>query len=369
MVQSQEINPKNWKPNFLATGVGSLPQRDVFTALQQVWEALPQAPHWPQLPQLGAESSFVGQYLRGLVETGVIEGFDQPRFQVEAPDWVERMALFYELYLRAEAGEEEALDQFGFTLDGGVGFEGFCEDLLQKGTREAHLLKGQLSGPVTLGMQITDKNRRACYYDEIQREMLVKTLGMHARWQTRRLAQYGLPVLMSIDDPSLYGFGASTHVTLDRETLIGDLNWIAEGILEEGGIPGAHVCAGMDWTLLFDSKIQVVNFDAYEYMTSMSVLAEPLQEFLGRGGILSWGIVPTSPKAWNESVESLENRLENNLSDLVKRGVDETRLRTQSILTPSCGTGTLEISLAERIYELLQGLSQKMAHKSMVFGE
>jgi hypothetical protein len=363
-VQIQEINFKDWKPNFLATGVGSLPYRELHLALEQVWKTLPQAPHWPQLPQRGAESSFVGQYLRGLVEAGVIAGFEQPRFQVEAPDWVERMARFYELYLGAEAGEEKALEQYGFTPDGGFGFEGFCEELTQKGTRDAILLKGQLSGPVTLGMQITDMNRRACYYDETQREMLVKTLGMHARWQTRRLVQFGLPVLMSIDDPSLYGYGASTHVTLNREILISDLNEIADGILEEGGIPGAHVCAGMDWTLLFDSKVQVVNFDAYEYMMSMVVLAEPLQKFLERGGVISWGIVPTSHKAWNESVESLQARLENNIKDLVKRGVDETRLRQQSLLTPSCGTGTLEISLAERIYELLQGLSQRLVRNN-----
>ena len=357
-----DAHPESWKPNFLATGVGSLPYQDVETALRKVWTALPQAPHWPQLPQLGSESSFVGQYLRGLVETGVLEGFEKPRFQVEAIDWVERMTRFYEVYLQAEAGDEAALERFGFTQAGGKGFDGFCEDLRQKGTREALLLKGQLSGPLTLGMQITDSHRRACYYDELQREMLVKTLGMHARWQTRRLTQFGLPVLMSIDDPGLYGYGTSTHLTLDRKTLISDLNEIAEGILDEGGIPGVHVCAGTDWTLLFDSKVQIVNFDAYEYMTSMTVLAEPLQEFLQRGGILSWGIVPTSPKAWGESVKSLRNRLEVNLSELVKRGVDETRLRSQSLLTPSCGTGTLEISLSERIYELLQELAYQMAH-------
>ncbi len=113
----------------------------------------------------------------------------------------------------------------------------------------------------------------------------------------------------------------------------------------------------MDWTLLFDSKIQVVNFDAYEYMTSMMTLAEPLDKFLAKGGILSWGIVPTSAKAWNESPSSLKDRLEENIAQLVKRGVNEERLRAQSILTPSCGTGTLEVSLSEKVYDLLQELS------------
>ncbi|WP_019850274.1 methionine synthase [Desulfitobacterium sp. PCE1] len=347
----------NWQPQFLATGVGSLPYAQAETALKQIWKTLPKAPHWPQLPQLGAKSSFVGQYLRILVETGCIEGFDQPRFQMDTPDWTERMARFYEYYLHAEAGDQHALEEFSFTPEGGVGFNEFCNDLDHKGTQGALLLKGQLSGPVTLGMQITDQNRRAAYYDEYQRDILVKSLRLHARWQTRRLAQYGLPVLMSIDDPGLYAYGASTHLTLDRNTLIGNLNEVAEGILAEGGIPGVHVCAGMDWTLIFDSKIKIVNFDAYEYMTSMAVLAEPLEKFLQRGGILSWGIVPTSIKAWGETAASLGERLEGNIKELTKRGVSEDRLRSQSMLTPSCGTGTLDIDLAERIYVLLQELS------------
>ncbi|MEA4902137.1 methionine synthase [Desulfitobacterium sp.] len=348
------------EPHFLATGIGSLPYLEPQAALDLIWQSVPAAPHWPQLPNLGAESGFVGQYLRPLIETGVIEGFATPRFQVEAPDWSERMMRFYELYLRAESGDDEALESFGFTPEGGVGFESFCSDFRQRKPKDISFVKGQLSGPLTVGMQITDASRRASYYDETQRDLLVKALAMHAQWQTRRLKGFGYPVLISIDDPSLYAYGASTHVTLGRETLLAHLNEVSEGILRQGGIPGAHVCAGTDWTLLFDSKIQVVNFDAYEYMTSMLVLAGPLNDFLARGGILSWGIVPTSAKAWEETVESLQERLEENIKGLVKRGVDESRLRAQSMLTPSCGTGTLEVALAERIYALLKGLALKM---------
>ena len=158
---------------------------------------------------------------------------------------------------------------------------------------------------------------------------------------------------MSIDEPGLYAFGASTHITLDREQIIVDLNSIAEGIIIEGGIPGVHVCAGMDWTLIFDSKIQVVNFDAYEFMTSMLVLAEPLNRFLERGGVLSWGIIPTNNAVMTENAASLRQRLENNIADLVKRGVSETLLRRQSMLTPSCGLGTLTLEVSQHIANLL----------------
>lgn len=350
------MKKSGFKPNFLATGVGSVPQTKSEDALGLIWKSVPLAPHWPQLPRLGAESSFVGQYLNALTETGVIADVKDPKFQVEADDWVERMTVFYTLYLEAAEGNEQALESFGFSAQGGEGFEGFCADLERFGTRDAVLLKGQVSGSLTLGMQITDKNRRSSYYDDTLRDMLIKTLAMHAEWQTKRLRKFGLPVLMVIDDPGLYGFGSSTHVTLEREQLIEELNVIIEGILRHGGIPGVHVCAGMDWTLLFDSKVQVVNFDAYDYMQSMMVLAEPINRYLARGGILSWGIVPTNPIAWEETAQSLKTRLEQNIGELVKRGVDEALLRQQSMVTPSCGTGVLETELAEHVYKLLADL-------------
>lgn len=347
---------ENFKPNFMTTGVGSIPLTNGEDALELIWKSVPLAPHWPQLPRLGAESSFVGQYLNALIEAGVIGDVEVPKFQVDEPDWVERMTVFYTLYLEALEGDQKALDRFGFSAQGGEGFEVFCRNLEQHGTRDAVILKGQLSGSLTLGMQITDKNRRSSYYDDTLRDMLVKNLALHAEWQTKRLGQFGLPVLMMIDDPGLYGFGASTHITLKREQLIDELNSIVEGILRQGGIAGVHVCAGMDWTLLFDSKVQVVNFDAYDYMQSMMALAEPLNIFLARGGILSWGIVPTNPIAWEETAESLKINLEDKIGELVKRGVDESLLRQQSMLTPSCGTGTLPKDLAEHVYGLLAGL-------------
>jgi len=350
------MQKESFKPQFLATGVGSIPLTNGEDALELIWNSVPHAPHWPQLPRLGAESAFVGQYLNALIETGVIADIEVPKFQVDASDWVDRLTAFYTLYLEALEGDQQALERFGFSSQGGEGFEAFCRNLEQYGTRNAVLLKGQLSGPLTLGMQITDKSRKASYYDDTLRDMLVKTVTLHAEWQTKRLSQFGLPVLMIIDDPGLYAFGTSSHITLTREPIIEDLNSIVEGINKQGGIAGVHVCAGMDWTVLFDSDVQVVNFDAYDYMQSMIALAEPLNRFLKRGGILSWGIVPTNPIVLAETSLSLKLRLEDNIQELVKRGIDETLLRQQSMLTPSCGTGTLSKEMAEHVYRLLSEL-------------
>ena len=73
------------------------------------------------------------------------------------------------------------------------------------------------------------------------------------------------------------------------------------------------------------------------------------------------GIVPTDNNAWNETADSIRRRLTETISELVKRGVDEELLRRQSMITPSCGTGTLPRDLAEHIYKLLSELGSGWA--------
>jgi hypothetical protein len=318
----------------IVTGVGSLPYLEPTRALELIWGTVPQAPHWAQLPMSGTEEGFSNQYLQALIELGLVTGDEAPYFDLDHPKWLDRVTEFYELYIAAIEGDGKALDRFAFPRTAAKGFYAFIEDLKQHGTREARFLKGQLSGPLTVGFQLTSPDRRACYYDPQLKDILLKNLALHALWQVRTLKSFGLPVIMVVDDPGLYAYGMSTHVTLNREEIISD------------------------WTLLFDTDVDIINFDAYEYFESMKVYSGQLAGFLARGGTLSWGLVPTSQKVLSESPESLLLRFQQYLAALEGRGVDPSLILKQSMFTPSCGTGTLSIELAERIYRTLGELGR-----------
>ncbi len=103
---------------------------------------------------------------------------------------------------------------------------------------------------------------------------------------------------------------------------------------------------------MLELPLQVVSFDAYSYLTSLLVYAEAVQAFLERGGILAWGIVPTSGKIMEEQAASLKRRLEEGMKALIKRGVREELVRARCLFTPSCGTGALTVEQAERVYRL-----------------
>lgn len=340
-----------------ATGIGSLPHQRASAALEIVLKYLPELPHWPQLPAGGEEEGFVRQYLSPLLDCGLVQitSGRSPYFLTDAPDWLERQTAFYMAALTAEA--ENSLAAFGLPYSSATGFYAFLEHLEKHGPGHARYLKGQLSGPVTLGLQLTDAALQPAFYRDDLREMLVTNLSLQLCWQVEKLASAGLPVIIFIDDPSLLCFGQSTFVGLSREAIQRSLHTLVDVAHGAGALVGVHACAGVDWSLLLELPFDIVNIDVYHYFASLLVYASELDLYLARGGILAWGLVPTSPEVEQETAEALLGRLEKHVETLAKKGLDRTRLYDQLLFTPSCGTGTLSACQAEKVYSLLQEIS------------
>lgn len=350
----------DFKPEGLATGIGSLPFLEPAQALELIWRNMPDIPHWPQLPQRGSNESFVNQFLTPLVAAGLLvaEG-DRFVFDPQQPDWPDQMTNFYTTYLEAEAGDPGALASFAFPATSAVGFYALLKDLKEHGTRQARYLKGHLAGPLTIGFQLKDRQGRFAYYDDQLRDLIVKTLAMHARWQATTLAEYGLPVIIFVDEPAIGIYGQSTYITVTRSMILDDINTVFQGVHAAGGLTGVHSCDAIDWSLLYEAELEIVNLDVYQYGGSLLPYARELKDYLERGGVVAWGLVPTADWAYDENVDSLLSRLKELWDQLTARGVDGDLLRRQALFTPACGTGLLEPDLARRIYELNYQVSEK----------
>ncbi|KLU65758.1 methionine synthase [Desulfosporosinus acididurans] len=347
-------------PPFIATGIGSLPNTDPVEAVQMVKQFFPDMPHWPQLPSNNPAEGLIGQYIAPLVRLGLVdkESGSVPFFTRQS-DWLDRLTEFYDLYLRISEGDHEALDFFGFPREYAKGFWTFIDELSNGDFTQAKFIKGQVTWPITLGLQLTDQNRRSSYYDEELRDIVVKTIALQAEWQVKTLSKFSKPVVIFIDEPGLYGYGQSTHITLNKQEIVDELNTIADMIHSAGGTAGIHVCASTDWGMLLESRIDILNFDAFEYFSTLSLYPDQIQHFLQREGVLAWGIVPTSEKVLAYDVDQLTQLLNSQIETLVGKGVDRDALRKQIMITPSCGVGTLTPDTAEKVYSVTKELSVK----------
>jgi hypothetical protein len=346
-----------WAAGGLATAIGSLPHHEPQAALDLIETWLGAIPHWPQLPLRGPQEGLVLQFLNPLLQTGLLEREGEKiRFATGAADWPDRLAAFYMLYLAVEEGDEDALQQFAIPPEAASGFYAF----LERTAGDARGVKGQVVGPLTAAFQLTDAEGRPAYYDEQLRDVVVKSVALQGRWQARALSGLGLRALIFVDEPGVSVYGQSTYITVTREMIREDLDAVVDGIHAAGALAGIHSCSAVDWSILMDTRTEVLSLDAYGYFDSLLPFRAELGDFLVRGGVVAWGIVPASERAFEESVESLVERLEQYWAQLSGRGITREQLQRQALITPSCGAGTLTVELAERIYALTAGVSDAL---------
>jgi methionine synthase II (cobalamin-independent) len=281
-------------------------------------------------------------------------------FDTGVPDLAEQLTNFYARYLAAvEEGDRAALDSFGLSSQYAAGWEAFVARLPEQ-TATPVALKGQVTGPFTLGTNLLDQDRRCAYYDEQLRDVVVKSVVLKAMWQIAHLSAFGPRVMIFIDEPALLGFGSQTFITISREDVIKDLNEVAAAIHALGGLAAVHCEANTDWSLLMETDLDILDFDAYDHLLSVTLYPAELRAFLERGGSLGWGIVPTLDReaAATETLPSLLARFDQGLELFVRKGHDRDLLLRRALITPSCGAGgVLTEPLAERVLGMLRQLS------------
>ncbi len=329
-------------PPFLPTGVGSLPHTDPDRAVKLVLSRLPEVPCWPQLPRRSFLENMYVQYAAGLPGASV----DGEKLVVEGGERREAEALaFYERFL------SEDPSSFAVPGDRAAGLHG----LLAAGRGGSSAVKGQVTGPISFGLMVTDRGKKPIFYDPVGRDILVKHLLRVAQWQVGELSRLSSTVILVLDEPDLASVG-SAILSLSREEVVACLDEIFDGL--PGTIRGVHCCANTDWGLVLQTRLDYLSFDAYGYADSLLLYPEEVRAFLARGGRLAFGIVPTSSeRIAAESAESLAERMEEILSRFESRGIPREEVVRTAFVTPACGLGTVREEEAGRALLLAAELS------------
>src|SRR3990167_4361982 len=347
----------NFKGNFSATAIGSLPHTNAEVACEIMFKSLPDIPCWPQLPKISIKEDMCIQYTEGLPCS--VTSKDWKTLTIDdLHDTSNALATFYDMYLQNDP------DLFQISRDCAIGFYTMLEYLNKSPKNAIRALKGHVVGPITLAGSIKMASGITALYSEEFFDVIIKLMSMKAYWQFTKLSQYGLPVIIFADEPYLTSFG-SAFMNISRERAISALNEVYDTVQSHGGLTGTHCCGNTDWAMLMESKVDIVSFDAYEFMDKYLMYWREIKVFFDRGGYLAWGIVPTSPKITGVSSNDLVKRLEEGIQFLVNKGVSKTLIKERSIITPSCGAGTLTIEEAERGMTLKQEVSTIMKNKSV----
>jgi len=351
------------KPEFLATGIGSMPFDDPEHAVDVSLLRLREAPIWPQLPRLGLNEQMEIQYSEGMPRVVIDREKSRVYFDTSG-DYYDELAVFYENYMMAMDPDEGNGDCSSMAISPEFSRGIYAmEDRLRTLDKKLPFVKVQTTGPCSFALTVVDENKRAIYYNEEFRDMIVKALAMKCRWQIQKFRPFSESVICFVDEPILSAFGSSTYISVRREDVVQLIADMVEAIHTDGGVAGVHCCGNTEWSILIDAGVDIVNFDAFGFGETIAMYPEAVKTYLESGGILAWGVVPTSTEIREQTVESLTDHFEKMMDNLASRGIDKQLIVEQAMVTPSCGTGSMEPEDAEKVFEITDVLSKAMKNK------
>ncbi len=360
MTNQSETN--SFRPYGLPLLVGSLPHEDHQEATRLVLQHTPQIPLWVQLPHFKQEGMLY-QFLSGV--PGLTQKGVDYYINTQTDDFESELLAFYEAIMAFSENQvqEKDLDGFRSALDDkrAPGFSLFLE-LVRQQTETPVALKGQVTGPITMGTGVKDQHDRLLFYDDCMRDVVIKQVAANAAWQVRKFLTVKTlqkPIIF-FDEPGVVGFGSSAYIGISREQIHEAFAECISSVQGNGGLAGIHICANGDWSLALETQTDIINFDAYSFFDRLILYEDYLKKFMDRGGLLAWGIVPTSnpelvEKASKEQLVTMWEEQLTQLSAAIK--MDKELIVSQTLITPSCGTGSLNIENATKVLELTRDVS------------
>lgn len=331
-----------------ATGIGSVPFKDAREACRLILGNFETIPFWPQLPRRSFLENMYAQYAERL--PGIVIDENNKTIHLDTAGVAETVEEVYQNYLDGNTEFFRISEKFA------AGFYEFLDSAARL-PKTAKYVKGHITGPISYALQVTDQHKKAIIHDRELFEVLTKTLSMKARWQIRRLKKAfpGAGVIIFIDEPYLVSIGSS-YININRDEAFGRLDEVIEAIKSESALAGLHCCGNTDWPLLLNRNLDILNFDTYNFAKEFSLYGADINSYLNKGSAIAWGSVPSSEDIKKESAKSLVERLKSATKLLVDKGIGKDGI--SSLVTPSCGVGTLDEDVARKVLETTAAVSR-----------
>ncbi len=332
--------------NLLTTAMAVMPHKDVDRALKKALSL--DIPFWPQLPLYNYYEDMYVQASENF--PGIVLDMEKRHLGFSTEKFMEELES-------AMASWEDA-DFFDISRKYSVVYHKFLA--LDLADRPA--IRGQLEGPVSFGFNVMDENDRPILFNDTVRPFMLEFMAKRVNVQLDRLKKLNSNAFMFVDEPGLQ-FLFSAMAGYGDQAAKKDMEVFFSMIERPRGI---HLCGNPDWDFLLGLDLDVLSMDIYTNAEVFSSYWKSIKNFLDRGGVLIWGIVPTNFEPFEkESLDSLEIILENVWSTLTNKGIDRDLLMAQSLLSPAtcCLVNPDKEKTVEKAFSQINEFSKRLRKK------
>ncbi|GLI54255.1 hypothetical protein [Thermodesulfovibrio yellowstonii] len=327
---------------FSTTGIGSMPHTEVLSACELILKYF-DIPFWPQMPKYSQNEQMITQFCEGLPGITLSSGKVYIKRDEELiTEWLSN----YHEDIFSPISKEYAIGLYRIT------------ELING--KKLKIFKGQITGPVTFTLSLKDEEGKIIYFDETLRELALMHLKAKAKWQIDFLKNFAEKIIIFIDEPILQAVGTSAYISVEQSEAIRLIKELVSFIKSLGVRVGIHCCGRTDWKEILSIDIDVLSFDAFSFFDFFKIYRDEITEFITKNGYIAWGFIPTTDDLNALSDEEIVEQAVRKIEEISKILPSITQ---NSIITPSCGMGSLDILSSERVCKLLKKLKIKLTNE------
>jgi hypothetical protein len=330
------------------TAMGIMPHKDVDKALDLALGL--DIPFWPQLPHVSLYEDMYVQTSQNFpgIEINFEKGrlsFHNAKFQESLEDYFTKM---------------EQTETYALTPEYSAVFQKF----LSRDLKRYRAIRGQITGPVSFGFKVLDENLKPIIYNDEVKSILFDFIQKKVNFQYQELKSKNQNAFVWVDEPGL-GYVFSGLSGYNDQQAKEDYYQFIQGI---EGPKGMHLCAEVNLPYLLELGVEILSFDAFQIGFMPKEYTLSVADFIKKGGVISWGIVPTEYKSLEaqtpEKLASLLSGYWGVVSENTDLSLDQ--IAQQALIAPArCCLVELTIEATER--SKVTNIEEKIVEKAFSF--
>ena len=332
--------------NLLTTAMAVMPHRDVKRALDMALSL--DIPFWPQLPNF---SYYEDMYVQASEHfPGILLDMENRTLRFSMDKFINEV--------------EEAMAHFNEPayFDISETYSVVYNEFIKMGLSNRPAIRGQLEGPISFGFNVRDQDDRPILFNDTVRSFMLEFMAKRVNSQLNVLKKINPNAFMYVDEPGLqFLFNAMAGYSDQAARL--DMEYFFSMIDRPRGV---HLCGNPDWDFLLGLDMDILSLDVYSNGEVFTSYSTAIKKFLDRGGVISWGIVPTNFEPFEkEGMDSLEKMLEGVWAVLLDKGIEREFLLSRSLISPAtcCLVNPDGEKTVEAAFRMTKKLSEKFRGK------
>lgn len=335
---------------------GPIPYDNVSAAAKMMAKLFEQMPYLPLMPNIDANDSLLKRTLSGIPGM-VFDGDGAVTFMPSIKGYKENLVKLEKAFNKAV---EKHLDAYAFES---VFLEKYFA--LIKKFRSANACINLL-GPFTLSQLLKNADGTQLLLEKSYRKLFIQSICVKALWLTKKIRAINpdiVPILI-LEEPLAGIFG---NVKRENQDITADLvvhiyERIVERLHSENILVAVQSKEKCDWTIPIRAGVDLISFDAYNNPNNLCIIPEAITEFIERGGMINWGIVPVMTESMVKSlnIEYVTDRLKATIAGLVLAGVSEKDIYKSAMVSIQGDVSKLPLIFAEKAIMLSTQLAGRI---------